>query len=116
MEQVLQASMFTHSTLTQGEWVQVQHAGTQHDLKVLALKPAAAVSIIGMATCKVVMGGLLSRVAVDTKRSPSTMSWVHFDLGAEDTRGGGGGGGGEVGRVREGAKWCLYAFKPGASG
>ena len=48
VEQVLQASMFTHSTLTQGEWVQVQHAGTQHDLKVLALRPAAAVSIIGM--------------------------------------------------------------------
>lgn len=49
--------MFTHSTLTQGEWVQVQHAGTQHDLKVLALRPAAAVSIIGMsliAGCSVV--------------------------------------------------------------
>ncbi len=43
----LQASMFTHSTLTQGEWVQVSHAGTLHDLKVLALKPEAAVSIIG---------------------------------------------------------------------
>ena len=47
VEQVLQASMFTHSTLTQGEWVQVSHAGTLHDLKVLALKPEAAVSIIG---------------------------------------------------------------------
>ncbi|KAL3156060.1 hypothetical protein ABBQ32_013048 [Trebouxia sp. C0010 RCD-2024] len=46
VEQVLQASMFTHSTLTQGEWVQVQHAGTLHDLKVLALKPQPAVSII----------------------------------------------------------------------
>ena len=41
--------MFTHSTLTQGEWVQVQHSGSLHDLKVLALKPEAAVSIIGMA-------------------------------------------------------------------
>ncbi len=47
VEQVLQASMFTHSTLTQGEWVQVAYAGTLHDLKVLALKPEPAVSIIG---------------------------------------------------------------------
>ena len=47
VEQVLQASMFTHSTLTEGEWVQVHHAGSLHDLKVLALKPEAAVSIIG---------------------------------------------------------------------
>lgn len=47
VEQVLQASMFTHSTLTQGEWVQVSYAGTLHDLKVLALKPEPAVSIIG---------------------------------------------------------------------
>lgn len=46
VEQVLQASMFTHSTLTQGEWVQVSYAGTFHDLKVLALKPEPAVSII----------------------------------------------------------------------
>ena len=47
VEQVLQGSMFTHSTLTQGEWVQVSYAGTFHDLKVLALKPEPAVSIIG---------------------------------------------------------------------
>lgn len=46
VEQVLQAAMFTHSTLTQGEWVQVSHAGTLHDLRVLALKPQAAVSVI----------------------------------------------------------------------
>ena len=57
VEQVLQASMFTHSTLTQGEWVQVQHAGTQHDLKVLDLKPEAAVSIIGMSTHHCVIAG-----------------------------------------------------------
>ena len=57
VEQVLQASMFTHSTLTQGEWVQVHHAGTQHDLKVLALTPEAAVSIIGMSSrCCVTAG------------------------------------------------------------
>lgn len=47
VEHVLQASMFTHSTLTQGEWVQVSYAGTLHDLKVLSLKPEPAVSIIG---------------------------------------------------------------------
>ena len=47
VEQVLQAAMFTHSTLTQGEWVQVSHGGTQHDLKVLTLKPESAVSVIG---------------------------------------------------------------------
>ena len=47
VEQVLQAAMFTHSTLTEGEWVQVSHGGAQHDLKVLALKPESAVSVIG---------------------------------------------------------------------
>ena len=47
MEQALQASMFTHSTLTEGEWVQIGHEGTMHDVKVLTLQPEAAVSIIG---------------------------------------------------------------------
>ena len=47
VEHVLQASMFTHSTLTEGEWVQIAHEGTLHDVKVLSLQPEAAVSIIG---------------------------------------------------------------------
>lgn len=47
MEQALQASMFTHSTLTEGEWVQIGHEGTMHYVKVLTLQPEAAVSIIG---------------------------------------------------------------------
>ena len=47
MEHALQASMFTHSTLTEGEWVQIAHEGTMHDVKVLALQPEAAVSVIG---------------------------------------------------------------------
>lgn len=47
MEHALQASMFTHSTLTEGEWVQIAHEGTTHDVKVLALQPEAAVSVIG---------------------------------------------------------------------
>ena len=47
VEHVLQASMFTHSTLTEGEWVQIAHKGTLHDLKVLSLQPGPAVSIIG---------------------------------------------------------------------
>ena len=47
LEQALQASMFTHSTLTEGEWVQIGHEGTMHDVKVLTLQPEAAVSIIG---------------------------------------------------------------------
>ena len=47
MEHALQASMFTHSTLTEGEWVQIAHDGTMHDVKVLTLQPEAAVSIIG---------------------------------------------------------------------
>ena len=107
VEQVLQASMFTHSTLTQGEWVQVQHAGTQHDLKVLALKPAAAVSIIGMASCQVVMGGLLFwLVAIDTKRSPARMLWCTL-AGAEVRVGGGWDG---RGRDQKGA------LKPAANG
>lgn len=47
MEHALQASMFTHSTLTEGEWVQIAHEGAVHDVKVLTLQPEAAVSIIG---------------------------------------------------------------------
>lgn len=47
MELALQASMFTHTTLTEGEWVQIAHEGASHDVKVLALQPESAVSVIG---------------------------------------------------------------------
>ena len=47
LEQVLSAAMLTRSTLTEGQWVQVEHAGTVYSLKVLSLQPAPAVSIVG---------------------------------------------------------------------
>ena len=43
---VLEASMRAHSTLSVGDWLTVEHAGRRHDVDVVALEPADAVSTI----------------------------------------------------------------------
>lgn len=43
----LEAALFTHSALSEGDWVEVAHMDCTYDLKVLKLQPAPQVSVIG---------------------------------------------------------------------
>lgn len=47
VETVLEQTLLTRSTLTEGDWVAVSHAERQWDLRVQQLQPAAQVSVIG---------------------------------------------------------------------
>lgn len=42
----LEACLMGYCTLSEGDWVQVQHGGVDYNLRVLELQPAAAVSVI----------------------------------------------------------------------
>lgn len=43
---VLERSLMTCCTLTENQWVEVEHEGTQYNLKVQELQPAPQVSIL----------------------------------------------------------------------
>ncbi len=47
MEGVLEAALHARSSLSQGDWVDAQHAGRSFALRVQQLQPEAAVSVIG---------------------------------------------------------------------
>ena len=47
MEAVLEAALHARSSLSQGDWVNAQHAGQSYALRVQHLQPEAAVSVIG---------------------------------------------------------------------
>ena len=47
MGDALTAALFTHSVLTEGDWIQVLVGGVSYDLRVLELRPDRAVSVIG---------------------------------------------------------------------
>lgn len=47
VREVLEAALFTHSTLTEGDWISVDFGGRAYDLRVQQLEPAPQVSVIG---------------------------------------------------------------------
>ncbi len=47
MEAVLEAALHARSSLSQGDWVDAQHAGRSYNLRVQHLEPESAVSVIG---------------------------------------------------------------------
>ncbi|CAD7701033.1 unnamed protein product [Ostreobium quekettii] len=46
MRDILESALMEHSTLTEGDWIEVDHHGVTHDLKVLELKPSPSVSVV----------------------------------------------------------------------
>lgn len=51
MRGVLEAALSRHSTLTQGDWIDVSIGGQEHELLVQKTRPGTAISVIGTRSC-----------------------------------------------------------------